>query len=263
MRAVTVLSILGTIVLLILMLNVGFGMYQNELEIRVDDRWRSPPKQHWSSGAPIPKKMFQILLAPYRQEVFADQMQTWRERNKGWEFYVMRDADAAHFVQKHYPEWWPTFRILPKPILKADVLRYMLIHTYGGVYSDVDSVCLRAIDHWSSPSNRMAQLVVAPEDNARWLCMGTFCAAPGHPFLRAVLDSIHVKMSAFDFSKKLTDVDVYEMTGPRLFTSVFERVKPQALILPIDSLYGTLVTHTAYGKTGSDGWKKTLFALFG
>ena len=40
-------------------------------------------------------------------------------------------------------------RNLSRPALKADLARYLIVHTFGGVYSDVDTLCLRPIDTWA------------------------------------------------------------------------------------------------------------------
>ena len=32
--------------------------------------------------------------------------------------------------------------------MKIDIFRYMIVYVYGGVYSDIDTYCLKSIENW-------------------------------------------------------------------------------------------------------------------
>ncbi|KAG8887645.1 membrane-bound alpha-1,6- mannosyltransferase Initiation-specific [Tulasnella sp. 332] len=76
----------------------------------------------------------------------------WAWHNAKWEMHMLNDTDAAMWVQDHFggthiETLWDD---LPAGILRADVLRYLLIFMYGGVYSDTDTICLKSIEKWGT-----------------------------------------------------------------------------------------------------------------
>lgn len=266
-RASTVVLMAGAVAVIMLLLFV-IGTQAYEVVVNVQDqicinKWaQGPVKTAWTSGAPIPKRLYQIVLAPYTPSKFAGNMRTWTAANPDWRVEVVDDARAARFIAQHYPEWVKMYAALPKPVMKADVLRYMLVHTNGGMYTDLDTRCAKPIREWTRGdagfTSKETQLVLAPEHDTICLCQSTFAAAPGHPMLRAVLDNALRRMRAFDFSRQLTNDDIYELSGPVLFTQAFEQVRPRVRLLPIRSMKGEFVVHEKYGENGEDGWKRTL-----
>ncbi|KAG9033137.1 membrane-bound alpha-1,6- mannosyltransferase Initiation-specific [Tulasnella sp. JGI-2019a] len=75
---------------------------------------------------------------------------SWRHHNARWNWDMLGDAEANDWVNKHFggsliKEVWDS---LPVVILKADMLRYLLLLVHGGVYTDIDTTCLRSITHW-------------------------------------------------------------------------------------------------------------------
>ena len=60
-----------------------------------------------------------------------------------WSYYFWDDAAVMQLFRSHYPEF-PNLQgivehCLPTGTLRADLWRYLVLYTYGGVYSDVDS----------------------------------------------------------------------------------------------------------------------------
>lgn len=60
----------------------------------------------------------------------------------------MSSDGANAFAQKHYadrPEILEAFLSLKVPVLKSDLLRYMVLESEGGVYSDLDTVAIKPV----------------------------------------------------------------------------------------------------------------------
>ena len=55
-----------------------------------------------------------------------------------WELRLTTDEDNRAFVAEHYPWFLSTYDALPYPIMRADAVRYCLLHKYGGLYLDLD-----------------------------------------------------------------------------------------------------------------------------
>lgn len=106
---------------------------------------------------------------------------------------------------------------------------YLVIKSQGGVYADLDMACYRPIDALVEGASCVLS-IEAHLTNARQRELGylaprqlancVLAAAPGHPFLRALLS----KIGSLDRFAVTTDADVEDSTGPRLLTRTFERL---------------------------------------
>ena len=111
-------------------------------------------------------------------------MRSWRAWHPGWEYRFWTDADLADFVRRRYPRLWPLFRSYPDAIQRVDAARYMLLHHYGGLYADLDLLCIHPLDDY-----RRHRVVLAPTT------LGTYSndlmmAAPGHPLFGRLVEAL-------------------------------------------------------------------------
>ena len=56
------------------------------------------------------------------------------------------DEDLAALVRERAPELVPLYEAYPEAIQRVDAARYVILREFGGVYADLDLVCLRPID---------------------------------------------------------------------------------------------------------------------
>ncbi|KAG9013704.1 membrane-bound alpha-1,6- mannosyltransferase Initiation-specific [Tulasnella sp. JGI-2019a] len=75
---------------------------------------------------------------------------SWTRHNPGWKWEMLGDAEMEQWVNKYFAgsaikDVWDA---LPVVILKADMLRYLLLLVHGGVYTDTDTSCLKSISEW-------------------------------------------------------------------------------------------------------------------
>lgn len=124
--------------------------------------------------------------------------------------------------------------IVAVPILKADILRYLLLFTEGGVYCDLDVSCHVPISEWiPSQYKDNATVVVGWEFDVGWgdgivheFATWTMMAKPGSPHLWMVIEDIMQSLKEtmrgnYVPIEKLTLEmvgDVVDATGPRRFT---------------------------------------------
>lgn len=87
----------------------------------------------------------------------SDDAQKWTatclQQNPGYEARFLTDVDADAFVDARFaaarPDIADTYRALTVPIIKADLLRYLLLYAEGGVWFDTDISCEGIpIDQW-------------------------------------------------------------------------------------------------------------------
>jgi len=69
--------------------------------------------------------------------------------NPEYNFSLWTDAMTVSFFQEHHPRFTPLLGKL-RNIERADIIRYAVLYTYGGIYADLDVRLLRRIDDWAA-----------------------------------------------------------------------------------------------------------------
>jgi alpha 1,6-mannosyltransferase len=143
------------------------------------------------------------------------------------------DDDISAFVKKYYPNEYDLFMNLPHPILRTDLARYMLVNTFGGIYSDFDTSSLKPIDKWLSKTNatNVHMIVGIERDNSDireklpgyvsvvGLCQWTFAASRHHSLLKNLINESFHYIKTDKFKELSFNARVIELTGPGIFTS--------------------------------------------
>lgn len=195
------------------------------------------------NSSPIPKKIwYKVGPAGLTDEIHS-WTQTCITQNPNYEYIFLTDESADSYVASafsHRADITSTYLNLSIPILKADLLRYMLLYEQGGVWFDLDVSCQGIrIDYWVPKEyEQEAKLVVGWEfdvgewdfDFMRQFATWTVLASPGSPHLIAVIEDIlsllHAKASVNNVSISGLTLDmvgdVVDITGPRRLTeSIF------------------------------------------
>jgi alpha 1,6-mannosyltransferase len=99
---------------------------------------KSPPT------ASIPEKIWYKVGPKGINNETREWMNTCLEKNPTFEHQILTDSSAdAYVIERfaHRPDIVETYLALPIPILKADLLRYLLLFAEGGIWSDLDVSC--------------------------------------------------------------------------------------------------------------------------
>lgn len=154
--------------------------------------------------------------------------------NPTYTYFHYNDSSADKFVRERLPDYiYQTYRLLPEPILKADYFRYIVLLVQGGIYSDIDTICLRSINTWIDGLIRdHTELIVGIEaDVSLWdvwkgyyarklqFVQWTIAAAPGHPVLYQIVKHI-ARITPSMIDKSRMERQILEWTGPALWTDV-------------------------------------------
>jgi hypothetical protein len=71
---------------------------------------------------------------------------SWSLLNPEWKRMLWTDKDNREFMAKNYPEYLHIYDNYNMEIKRADIIRYFILHYYGGIYVDLDYECLKNID---------------------------------------------------------------------------------------------------------------------
>lgn len=168
--------------------------------------------QTWKN-AEIPEK-----FQPYAERV--------RDLHPGWEYRLWTDEDARAFTARHYPHFLRVYNAMPANIMRADVIRYIVLNELGGVYLDLDYEVLRPFDDFVDryafvlPKNRDED---EPDVDGQWRVGNAIMAsAPHQPFWQTVIDDLTEHPPTGSALGEHPDVEA--LTGPAYLTALAHRI---------------------------------------
>jgi alpha 1,6-mannosyltransferase len=153
--------------------------------------------------------------------------ESFKQLNPNHTYMFFDDKQAEEFVRQHMPpDIIHAYEIMPIPVLKADYFRYIAIYILGGVYTDLDTECVRPIEKWTGNSTNVNFIVAVEADTPNFkpffvrslqLCQWTFASIPKHPILKRMIDNI-AKQTKKLIGTKLSIPIVLDWTGPGIWS---------------------------------------------
>lgn len=154
--------------------------------------------------------------------------------NPTFESEFVTDISGDAFVADHFatrPDIVETFLAVHIPIVKADLLRYLILYTHGGIWNDLDVSCEAPISEWIPAQYQAnASIVVGLEFDidiwVRQFASWTIVAKPQSPHMLTVvedcIDALHEKSREYNVGipdlKLNTLGDIVDFSGPRRLT---------------------------------------------
>jgi len=166
-------------------------------------------------------------------------------------FYAMqsyaRDFDvtlwtypkASALCREFYPSVWESLAHISRPVMLLDVLRWVVVHRYGGVYWQMNSCPLVAMEHFLPSSGRRVRLFTEfdqtpehclamrdepirngePEETKRVLIQ-VFSAAAGAAYVAKTIDLMCERLRSNPVKR---DYDVLYITGNAVASTAYNR----------------------------------------
>lgn len=106
----------------------------------------------------IPRIIHQIFFAPEMPAALAANVERLKAMNPGWEHRLYDASAAEDFIARAYnAETLAIYRrINPEYYAgRADLLRYLVIYSEGGVYLDIKTTCLRPLKQSIRPDDTL------------------------------------------------------------------------------------------------------------
>lgn len=163
----------------------------------------------------VPRRILQTWKSRDLTPAMEANVRRWIEMNPSFEHHFFDDASCVAFIGQHFGgRAVAAYDQLPPGAFRADLWRYCALYTLGGVYADVDMVCLRSLESAIGPRDTF----VVPHGslNRRFLYNAFIASTPQHRLLGELIDRA---------CRVLVDGEV--MPGSEqareLFSSVFHR----------------------------------------
>jgi hypothetical protein len=192
----------------------------------------------WPRERHVPQVIHQTFPVKALPRALDESIAAMRALNPQCEHRLYDDADISAFVERHYGRDMldRLLRISPRyGAARADLFRYLLLYKEGGVYLDIKSTTRKPLrevirdddeyllSHWRNGRGERFRgwglhdelSHIAGGEFQQWFIV----AAPGHPFLRAVILSVLRNLSVY--SPRLHGVGrlaVLQLTGPIAYT---------------------------------------------
>ena len=144
----------------------------------------------------IPKRIIQTSKSRELSLIEKAVVANLRLLNPDFEYLHFDDQQVEEFVQREFPEYRQVFDSFPVRIQKYDFFRYLAVYRLGGFYFDMDvllasnlSALLRHECVFPFEALTINQYL-RTEHGMDWEVGNyAFGAAPGHPFLLAIIEN--------------------------------------------------------------------------
>ncbi|CEJ89794.1 hypothetical protein VHEMI05619 [[Torrubiella] hemipterigena] len=163
----------------------------------------------------VPKIIHQVALGNGTIAKYEQAMESCRQLHPTWQFFLWTDTNATDFMAEMYPEISPHYNGYFQNIQRANVLRYAVLHTFGGVYLDLDITCLVALE-----ATGLTQLpFVSPGAHPAGVNNAFILTQPGHSFLERLLSAIPRHDLAWAAPMRLPYIENMLSTGCMFFSN--------------------------------------------
>lgn len=165
-------------------------------------------KKCFSCDTPIPK----IIHQTWKEKELPDNFKTWSEECKqlhqDWTYKLWTDEDNREFIRMEFPWFLHTYDNYDKHIKRVDAVRYFLLFKYGGVYMDMDFLCLKNITPLLEDGKAIFGYQLKDKNEEGAIANAFMAAPPMHPLFENIIHSL----------KYNTEGNVLDCTGPRFLT---------------------------------------------
>lgn len=72
---------------------------------------------------------------------YHDTTRSWVLQNPSWSYKFWDEESISSLIETKYPKYFDRWNNLDKLIKKCDAARCFMLHQYGGIYADLDTIC--------------------------------------------------------------------------------------------------------------------------
>ena len=179
----------------------------------------------------IPKIIHQIWVGPKkRPDIWMDTFKkNYINNNQDWEYKLWDDKNISELFDE-FPTMLKIYNIERTYNGKSDLLRYLILYTYGGIYIDADSVWInnKSFDNLLSEVNK-SKFFLAYEPNANSLCGGIMGSSKKNKYIKNLIDAVENivkrgkenKIYLIDYKRQHRLRGAANRIGPGLLTRLY------------------------------------------
>lgn len=142
------------------------------------------------------------------------------------------DEDNLKLIENDYPWFLETFNKYPKNIHRVDIVRYFILDKYGGIYADMDYMCIKNFYN-NLPKNKVS-ISESPYKQNEFLMNSLMCSPKKHSFWMKAINKSKQRMENEQntiANKSFLEAVLYS-TGPQLISHTYDENKVDVNVLP-------------------------------
>jgi mannosyltransferase OCH1-like enzyme len=159
---------------------------------------------------PIPR----IIHQTWKTKTLPSNFERWSKSCQDlvphFKYKLWTDEDNRNLIKDHYPWFLQTYDGYDMHIKRVDAARYFILHRYGGLYLDLDFMCLRKFEHLLKDGHAVFGYQLRKTNNEGSIANAWMASPPNHPLFHVLIHSLR------NHQKK----HVLAATGPNYLTSV-------------------------------------------
>jgi len=155
----------------------------------------------------------------------AKAIESWREKNPDWEYKLFDNNECVEFIGKHFDkDTLEAFDNLIPGAFKGDLFRYCYLYINGGVYTDIDNICLIPLNEFLNEDDSFVLVKDSVNHKANLIYNAFMATEKNNPVIKEAIDiSVHnVKHNIYPKTQNKI-VDVLSVTGPRCLGIALEK----------------------------------------
>jgi len=161
---------------------------------------------------------------------------TWKELHPDWQYEFWDHERMISFLKARYPDYWDRYYSFKHNVQRWDVIRYLILETYGGMYVDFDYECLDPLDDLLS--DKLCCFAQEPEEHmfyqeGIYFNNALMASIPAHPFIGLINREIfNHPVNDKKYPNKM--IEVLETTGPVFISKLYHHYqdKDSVYIIP-------------------------------
>jgi mannosyltransferase OCH1-like enzyme len=163
----------------------------------------------------IPKLLHLIWIGE-KENPYLKNIETYKKFNPDWQIKIWNNKNIPKVINKY------TYDNMNTWAGRVDVLRLEILYKYGGVYVDMDSICLRSLNPLI-----INQTLIGAKGTYKKIANGFLGCTKEHPAFKEIvenLDSRNKELSKTEKNKKI-GISIYAVAGTRYITPYLRKYK--------------------------------------
>ena len=154
-------------------------------------------------------------LQPYRD--------SWTIKNPNLCHVIWNREKSLELVQHHYSEYTELFHKYKYEVQRCDMIRYCILHRYGGIYADMDYKCKKPFGEVFEKWNKHdLYLVQTPNSFNNDFCVSNslmIARVKDHMFWKILLLEMNRVHDSYSIMSK--HIQIMLTTGPKILSKVY------------------------------------------
>ena len=119
------------------------------------------------------------------------------------------EPEIDNFLKEKYPQLYNIFKKTTVGVQKGDISRLAILYEYGGIYIDLDILCIKSFDNLINLNSNKLIMSFEPSEQtikifnkSNSLCNAFIATPPKHPLIKIAIDNV---------------ISIYNKYGDQLF----------------------------------------------